>query len=118
MGKHNAKKSGTHLIILIIFIIIAIGAAGVVYFFNKNKQKEENIKAVQQESAQPEQATATEKTALEIMKEYWGEDDQVYFTLDSQNGDDYVIAVREAETTKAIDFYNVNIKTKEVKLQE
>ena len=52
------------------------------------------------------------------MKEYWGEDNQVYFTLDSQNGDDYIIAVREAETTKAIDFYIVNIKTKEVKLQE
>ena len=118
MGKHDAKKSEPHLIILIIFIIIAVGVAGVVYFFYENKQKEENIKIVQQESAQPEEATETEKTALEILKEYWGEDNQVYFTLDSQNGDDYIIAVREAETTKAIDFYIVNIKTKEVKLQE
>ena len=85
MGKHDAKKSEPHLIILIIFIIIAVGVAGVVYFFYENKQREDN---------------------------------QVYFTLDSQKGDDYIIAVREAETTKAIDFYIVNIKTKEVKLQE
>ena len=52
------------------------------------------------------------------MKQYWGEDDSVYFTLDSQDGDEYIIAVRSVETTGALNFYKVNIKTEEVKLDE
>ena len=120
MGKHN-KESKVHskkMIIVIFIIAIIVAIAISIYFVHANKVKQENIKVVQSESAQPEEATETEKSALDIMKQYWGEDDSVYFTLDSQNGDEYIIAVRSVETTGALNFYKVNIKTEEVKLDE
>ena len=49
---------------------------------------------------------------LNLVKKDWGEDDNVYFTFESIDGNgNCVISVREGETTREISVYTVNIKT-------
>ncbi len=119
MKKHEEKSTSCLNKIILVVILVAIVVTVIsLIIAHKNKVREENLKKVEAESAQPEEATDNEKMALEMMGKYWGEDETVYFTLDSQDGDIFTIAVREVETTKAKNYYTVDIKTKEVKLKE
>ncbi len=50
--------------------------------------------------------------AIDIVKKDWGEDSSVYFAEDGQTRDgEYVICVRDNNTTSAIAWYTVDIKT-------
>ena len=64
-----------------------------------------------------ENRTDNENKAVELAKKFRGEDDSVYYTVDSQDGDIYNIIARSKETTAAIMFYSVNVATEEVKEQ-
>ena len=104
---------------IILAIIVAVSTVAVVlYVKNKRYVEAEELKRIEAESAQPEEATDEEAEALEIMKQYWGEDDKTYFTIDSQEGKNFVIVARSVETTAEQGYYNVNIETKEVELKE
>ena len=59
-----------------------------------------------------EKEETDKEKALNLVKKDWGEDDNVYFTFESIDGNgNCVIYVREGETTREISVYTVNIKT-------
>ncbi len=64
-----------------------------------------------------ENRTDNENKAVELAKKYRGEDDSVYYTIDSKDGDVYNVVARNKETTAAVMFYTVNVATEEVKEQ-
>ena len=71
----------------------------------------ENTNATINEPKEETTKTDLEK-AIDIVKKDWGEDDNVYFTFESIDGNgNCVIYVREGETTREISIYTVNIKT-------
>ena len=55
--------------------------------------------------------------ALRLVKEDWGEDDTVYYTIDNQNGNTYFITVRSKSTTGSLAEYDVNVSTNTVTLK-
>lgn len=57
-----------------------------------------------------EPKTKLEK-AIEIVKQDWGEDNSVYFAEDGQTQEgEYIICVRDSNTTSALAWYKVNIE--------
>ncbi len=53
-----------------------------------------------------------EKRAIEIVKKEWGNTNGYEFVIDYQNSDgEYVIAVRDSNTTRVIEWYVVNAET-------
>lgn len=66
---------------------------------------------VDEEEKEPK--TDLEK-AIYIVKKDWGQDDTVYFAEDGQTADgEYIICVRDKNTTNALLWYTVNIETGE-----
>ena len=59
-----------------------------------------------------EEPKTDEEKAISIVKKEWGADNSVNFTFDhkTENGE-YVIAVRNSNTTAAIEWYIVNLST-------
>ncbi len=50
--------------------------------------------------------------AIDIVKKDWGEDSSVYFAQDGQTQDgEYIICVRDNNTTSALAWYTVNVAT-------
>lgn len=53
-----------------------------------------------------------QQKAIQIVKENWGEDSTVYFRYDDITAKgEYIICVRDKETTNALYFYTVNVET-------
>lgn len=61
--------------------------------------------------------TDSKQIAINLVKEYWGEDDTVTFTCDSvtSNGE-YIIAVNSKKTASVNGYYKVNIEKKTVEV--
>lgn len=78
---------------------------------NKNETKQDNTtKAVEQNKA------SNEDIARELAKNTYGSSDGVYFKVEQVEGNGvYIISVRDAETTSALAWYNVDVNTKTVK---
>ena len=58
-----------------------------------------------------DEKTDTEK-AISIVKKDWGDDNSVYFAEDGRTGTgEYIVCVREKETTNALAWYTVNVET-------
>lgn len=125
---------------IIIFVLIAIATMGCGIFIglridnektksvstsnviNNNKVQNNNINSANSientvENVNVEnQETNEEKTdldiAIEIVKKDWGEDNTVKFAEDgrTKNGE-YIIAVRDINTTVALAWYTVNART-------
>ena len=139
MKKTNAMK--TIIIVILILVIVAVIVA-ITLRENKTQEnttinntsaenntinsEETNEEYVQEpsivpESQEPEEgeiATESEKTALDLAKEYRGlDDDSVYYTIDSENENNIIVVARDKETTEAVMYYEVNTETKEVKEQ-
>ena len=52
--------------------------------------------------------------AMDIVKKDWGEDSSVYFAQDGQTqSGEYIICVRDTQTTNALAWYTVNTETGE-----
>lgn len=76
---------------------------------NENKTEENEINP----NIPEETTTKTdEEKAIAIVKKEWGEDSSVNFTFDykTENGE-YVIAVRNSNTTATIEWYIVDLNT-------
>lgn len=53
-----------------------------------------------------------EEKAKKIVKKDWGEDNKVYFTVETtDNTEEYIVFVREKSTTKKLYKYTVNVST-------
>lgn len=75
---------------------------------NENIEEEETVEDNEQEEEKPK--TNLEK-AIDIVKKEWGEDNTVYFAEDMQTEQgDYIICVRDNETTDALAWFKVNLK--------
>ena len=75
----------------------------------KDTEKEESKETgIPDKIAEPE--TKLEQ-AIEIAKKAWGDDNSVYFAEDGQTKEgDYIICVRDNNTTSALAWYKVNIE--------
>lgn len=74
-----------------------------------NINVEENI--IEQEEKKEEEPKTDLEKAIHIVKKDWGEDSTVYFAQDGQtNNGEYIICVREKETTRAKAWYTVNVE--------
>ena len=81
-------------------------------------ESEEEVKKVEEEINQTKQENeASEEKALELVKQEWGEDDTVYYTVDNNNGTTYNISVRDKTTTETLAEYKVNLNTNSVEIQ-
>lgn len=61
----------------------------------------------------PKENFTGEEKAKAIVKKDWGEDNTVYFTVDSKGNSEYEVQVRESATTKILYRYIVNVDTEE-----
>lgn len=82
-------------------------------------KKAENTTSKQNQE-QKESAEANkqnEEKALKLVKDEWGEDETVYYTVDNSSGGIYNISVRSKETTESLAEYKVNLGTNSVELK-
>lgn len=63
------------------------------------------------------QETDKEK-AINIAKKDWGTDNSVYFSFEGLNNGKYTVSVRDANTTRAIRYYHINIETGRFEIEE
>lgn len=57
-----------------------------------------------------------EEKAIQLAKEKYGSTDNVYFRIEQiESNDNYIVSVRDAQTTRDIVWYTVNVKTGTVK---
>lgn len=71
----------------------------------------ENTSATTNEPKEETPKTDLEK-AIDIVKKDWGVDNTVYFAQDGQKeSGEYIICVRDTETTSAKAWYTVNVQT-------
>lgn len=68
----------------------------------------ENNETVDKETSDLE----PEEKAKQLAKDNWGEDDTVYFCYEEKNSEGrYVISVRDKATTKALEWFYIDIET-------
>lgn len=57
------------------------------------------------------------KSAIDLVKEYWGEDSTVYFTNEGVNSKgEHIVAVRQKTSTIVKNYFKVNLETQEIEL--
>jgi hypothetical protein len=63
-------------------------------------------------------STTNQEKAIELVKQYWGEDSTVYFTNEGVNSNgEYTVAVRQKTSTAVKDYFKVNLETKKVEIE-
>ena len=86
---------------------------------NKDKKDEENKENKENEDnkKQTEVAPVTgEKKAIELAKKEYGDTDGVYFNCEkTQSNNEYIVCVRDAETTRALAWYTIDVVNETVK---
>lgn len=83
----------------------------------KNEVKEQVQGEEETKDDEAENAQSASQKALELVKEEWGEDDTVYYTIDNESGSIFNISVRSKETTAAVAEYEVNVKENTVNMK-
>ena len=79
---------------------------------NNTFQGEEETKTEDQESD-----TNSNEKALNLVKQEWGEDSTVYYTIDNVEGEIYTISVRSKSTTGTLAEYEVDVKKGTVQIK-
>ena len=78
---------------------------------NTNIENNTVVQEPEENEIQEEPKTDLEK-AIDIVEKDWGEDSAVYFAQDGQNENgEYIICVRDKNSTTAIAWYTVNLST-------
>lgn len=75
--------------------------------------KQENQTQGEEEKNSKDEVNGSDK-ALELVKKEWGEDDTVYYTIDNQSNNIYIISVRSKSSTAVLTEYEVNIEKETV----
>lgn len=88
----------------------------------KNEQKEEpkiqeKTHIEEQNSEKEMDKQDGEQMALKLVKEEWGEDDSVYYTIDRHIGNIYDVSVRSKANTQSLMEYEIDIENKTVKMK-
>lgn len=84
-------------------------------FEENNDKKEDNTNTIENNSSNTNSSEKTSENdsdrAIEMVKNEWGNDDNVTFKIDEQTEDGkYVVCVMETSTTRVIMWYNVDVK--------
>lgn len=67
----------------------------------------------------PDNPKTAEENAIEIVKKDWGTQGNVEFSIDGMDGNNnYIVTVRNSDTTEALAFYSVNVTTKKFTKRE
>lgn len=85
----------------------------------ENKNEVNNI--IEEEHVVDEEEDKFSKTkqekAIDLVKEYWGEDSTVYFTNEGINSNgEYMVAVRKKTSTTVEDYFKVDIEKETVEI--
>lgn len=64
-----------------------------------------------------ENEASKKEQALNLVKKEWGEDNTVYYTVDSNSGNIYNISVRSKATTETLVEYEVDVNKKTVEMK-
>ena len=90
----------------------------------QDKSNKEETKKVITEEKNEEDNNVTKKSqkekqdeAINLVRNNWGEDDTVYYTIDNNSGDTYDISVRSKSTTETLAEYEVDIINKTVQIK-
>lgn len=87
---------------------------------NTTKAENEQNQAKGEEESEENNNTDTnadenpDEIALNLVKKEWGEDNTVYYTIDTKSGNKYIISVRSKSTTAQLAEYEADIKEKTV----
>ena len=87
---------------------------------NENKEEnkiEEKTYIEEQNSEKETDKQDEEQMALKLVKEEWGEDESVYYTIDRNIGNMYDISVRSKANTLSLMEYEVDVENKTVKMK-
>lgn len=97
---------------------------------NTTTQNEVNATSVKEEVAKQQEIQGEEEMsndasneedksekAINLVKEEWGEDDTVYYTLDNQSGSIFNISVRSKATTMTLAEYEVDVNSNTVNMK-
>ncbi len=77
----------------------------------ENNTVENNSTNQNENSSKPAEPQTDEEKAIDIVKKDWGADSSVNFVVDSVNENgEYIVCVRNRETTVAIEWYTVNVE--------
>ena len=80
---------------------------------SQNIVEDDNIVLEQEDKL----STTNQEKAIELVKQYWGEDSTVYFTNEGVNSNgEYTVAVRQKTSTAVKDYFKVNLETKKVEI--
>ncbi len=88
---------------------------------NQEQTETESTPIVDPEQEVGKQTMEKEESNLEkamnIAKKDWGQDDSVYFAFEGNDGEKYIISVREKETTYAVRYYMINVDNETFEIQ-
>ena len=87
---------------------------------NEDKSKneiQEKSHIEEQTSEDEENMQDGEQIALNLVKDEWGEDDSVYYTIDRHVGNKYDISVRSKANTQSLMEYEIDINKKTIEMK-
>lgn len=62
-------------------------------------------------------STTNQEKAIDLVKDYWGEDNTIYFTNEGVTKEgEYIVAVRQKTSTTVKDYFKVNLESKKVEI--
>lgn len=83
----------------------------------ENTTRNETTYQGEEESKDDEIQEDNSDSVIDLVKNEWGEDDTVYYTIDNQSGNLYTVSVRSKITTETLAEYEVDSTQKTVVLQ-
>lgn len=80
-------------------------------------QTQTQVQGQEEENSEEEPEENEDEKALRLVREEWGEDDTVYYTIDNQSNNTYYISVRSKTTTATLAEYEVNVTQETVEMK-
>lgn len=85
---------------------------------NKADVKQQEVQGEEEtKDADAENSKNSQEKALDLVKEEWGEDDTVYYTIDNESGSIFNISVRSKQTTETLAEYEVNVEKQSINMR-
>ena len=85
---------------------------------NNENNKSQTTKGLEETTSVEEEKKINKKEeALKLVKEEWGEDDTVYYTIDNESGNIFSISVRSKSTTAVLQEYEIDVSKGTVTLK-
>ena len=75
------------------------------------KEEKETEQEIKNSQSSEKTQKITEKKAIELVKQTWGEDDSVYYTIANKDDKNYYVSVNDNSTTSVLAWYSVDIES-------